>query len=304
MQRRDIERGARDARDRARHRGRHRRAPVAEEPLAQLRDYLAQMEIPEPTLVDLDHYARATVFIDLGLGERFRQLAVELECRRDVHVWRVLEPVYDAALAADPRNPHTWSSWAVARWHTDRDSPHTLDACIAAGRRAVSLGPDDGSTYGVLGMLLYQANDLDDARRVLERGIELGGASGWDHLWLAHTLHDLERWTEAADAYAHIPRADFASHGSWRIQLARQQRACCLLRAGRREAALAAYSEVLVRFERALDAGLDGLSSPVLAMGPPEHLFSDIESLPELADRASRLRTRLDQYADPCLHTR
>lgn len=63
------------------------------------------------------------------------------------------------------------------------------------------------------------------------------------------------------------------------------------------------YSEVLTRFERALDAGLDSSSSPVLALGLPEYLFGDLEALPELRERATKLRARLDVHPDLFLHS-
>lgn len=300
MQRREIKRGARDARDRARHRGRHHRTASTDDPLEEVGQYLNAMEIPNPIHIDLDQYARDTAHIAVGLGERLRQLAIQLEDHRGVRAWSVLEPIYAAALEANPQNPHTWSSWALAYWHTNPDTSDTFEKSVGAGRRAVALDPDEGHTHGILGMLLYKAHRLDEARVILLRAIELGH-SGWPHLWLAHVLHDQECWSEAADAYSRIPAQDLPPHSAWRVQLARQQRAACLLRAGLRQEALAVYSEVLSRFQRALDAELDSNSSPVLGAGAPEYLFADIESLPELAEGASELRARLEQHPDPLL---
>jgi tetratricopeptide (TPR) repeat protein len=292
MQRRDLQRGATEARDRARHRGRRSRTAGASDPLERLGDHLDQMVIPRPTAVDLDRFARETSHLDVSLGERLRQLAIHLEYSRGVHAWSVLAPVYAASLRADPDNADAWSSAAIARWHNDADTQTVAEACVASCRRAVALAPADGHPHGVLGMLLYQAGHLDEAITVLQHAIGLGRV-GWPHLWLAHALHDLERWPEAAAAYAEIPAAALPPQASWRLQLAREQRAACLYRAGQREAASRLYGEVLTRFERALDAGLDALASPVLATGAPSYLMADLAAFPELRARCVAVVARL-----------
>ncbi|MCA9570559.1 MAG: hypothetical protein KC656_22110 [Myxococcales bacterium] len=228
-----------------------------------------------------------------GCAWRLRQLAIHLERTLDVREWPVLERVYRAALEADPDHARTWISWALARYDTDTHTPEVLEACVRAGRRAVALAPDDGHLLGIHGQILYEADHTEEAEATLRQAIALGHG-GWPHLWLAHLLHDQHRWAEAAAAYAAIPAANLPEPARWRIQLAREQRAATLLRAGRRDEAVAAYAEVLDRYTRALDAGLDEISSPVLAAGPPEHLLRDGPRLPELAERTEALRVRLE----------
>jgi tetratricopeptide (TPR) repeat protein len=244
--------------------------------------------------VNVVSFARDTSHIDLNLGERLRQLAIHLECSIGVREWRVLGPIYAASLEADPRNADAWSSQAIARKHTGEDSPEALRECVASSRHAVALAPDDGHLWGHLGMSLYESDELEEAEVALRRSIELGHA-GWPHLWLAHTLHDGKRWGEAAEAYASIPAGRLPSWAAWRIQLARQQRAACLLRTGRRPEAVALYAEVLERYERALAADMEWDASPVLQCGAPEYLREDLAALPELQERAKELLGQLDR---------
>jgi len=218
-----------------------------------------------------------------------------------VQGWSVLEPIYDAALAADPELADTWSSRALAYWRTHPDSARAFATCLPMARRSTSLNPTDGHNHSILGMLLYQARELEDAEHILRRAIALG-RRGWPHVWLAHTLHDQRHWAEAADAYDHIPAEALPPTAAWRVQLARQQRASCQLRAGQKAEAIATYAEVLTRYERALDAGLPAHASPVLAAGPPEYLFDDVGSLPELQGRVAALRARLEHHPDLSLH--
>jgi tetratricopeptide (TPR) repeat protein len=290
MQRRELARGARDARDRGRHRGRHQEAGAVSTPLAAMGDYLAEQV--KSHAVHLDTFARETAHIELGLGERLRQLAVYLECTLGIRAWSVLRPVYEAALKADPKNADTWSSQAIARKAVDADTPEVLRACLGSSRQAVALAPDDGHLLGHLGMLLYECGELAEAEVVLRKSIELGHG-GWPHLWLAHALHDQERWLEASEAYAGIPAGRLPGWAAWRVQLARQQRASCLLRAGQRAEALATYTEVLDRYERALNLGMDADSSPVLMCGAPEYLEQDLPKLPEIRGRTLDLLARI-----------
>lgn len=299
MQRRDLKRGSQDARDRARHRHRRRATDSDEDPHQALSTYLQKAS--RETLRDHRQVARDTSTIALSLGERYRQLAIALELHHDVRDWPTLSPIYDAALRADPKLAATWSSWALAHLATLPETVEVLAAAEVAARRAVELAPTQGHAHTVLGYVLYQSGGLEEAIPTLERALALG-ETGWAHLWLAHTLHDLRAWSAAADAYARIPADAFPRHATWRVQLARQQQAACLLRAGRNRDACSVYDKVLRRFERALDAALDSTNSPVLALGPPTLLLEDAPRLPGLATRIAHLRHRLQAHPDPLLH--
>jgi tetratricopeptide (TPR) repeat protein len=262
-------------------------------------DLLDGTPFGDPDTLDLDQYARDTAHIALSLGERYRQLAIHLECTLDVGRWPPLKRAYDAAVAADPTDPHVWTSRAIARSNTTFLDAEGTREVVGWGRRAVAFAPDDGYLNSVLGQFLYHAGLLDEAEPVLRHALALG-RKGWTHLWLAHTLHDLKRWAEAAAAYQALPAA--AMPAAWRVQLARQQRAQCLQRAGRREDALVLYTEVLERYERALDAGLDAISSPVLDCGYPSYLLDDLGFFPELVERTTQLCIRLNAHSDEDLH--
>ena len=63
-------------------------------------------------------------------------------------------------------------------------------------------------------------------------------------------LHDLGRWSEAAQAYADVDPAFLVGPRAWRYDLLREQRAWCLLQAGNCDEALAELLAVLERYEQ------------------------------------------------------
>lgn len=121
-----------------------------------------------------------------------------------------------------------------------------------------------------LGHVLYLARPprTTEALAEFEHAMALEPGHAWANLYQAHCLHDLARWNAAAEAYGKVDAAAFAGHAAWRTELLREQRATCLLRAGRRREALSTFTAVIERREAAISRGEDSLNSPVLCEPP------------------------------------
>ncbi|APR75526.1 Hypothetical protein A7982_00872 [Minicystis rosea] len=265
---------AKEGRDRPRWRAklRHRldRTPAAApvpDPDTSLQAWLQDRgweELPVDQLekLELTAYLRATASIPLAPTERLRQLAIALESSllrgTQPRGWLALERIYAFGRSIDPGDPVLETSRAITAEQAARDAddqPDVRRRMLLVGKdaagRAIDLKPDHAAAHYVLGMLDYSRNgSLESALACFERAIRHDPALGWAQLYRAHCLHDLERWAEAAQAYADVDPSYFTGRSAWRYDLLREQRAFCLLQAGDEERALAEFLAILHRYER------------------------------------------------------
>jgi tetratricopeptide (TPR) repeat protein len=240
----------------------------------------AELETVES--LDLTSYLRATASIGLTSTERLRKLAMALEPTMSLsdqpRGWLALERIYAAGVALCPDDADIEISRALTAEScasSARDDAEVRRRMILAGRRAVAraleLRPTDPAAHHAQGMLDYSFDDgsIEAALAAFERAIALDPAHGWSRLYRAHCLHDLERWSDAATAYADVDPSFLTGASAWRYDLLREQRAWCLLQAGDRERALAELLALLHRYEtqprlaqfqllRELTAGAEG----------------------------------------------
>jgi tetratricopeptide (TPR) repeat protein len=103
----------------------------------------------------------------------------------------------------------------------------------------------------MLGLLDYsfQYGSIESALTCFEAAVAVDPSFGWARLYRAHCLHDLGRWSEAADAYSEVDPSFLVGPIAWRYDLLREQRAWCLLQAGKEEEALAEFFGILHRYE-------------------------------------------------------
>lgn len=219
--------------------------------------------------------------------------------------WRAVRPLYQAALAAAPdRQGPVLTAWSLGALTCvtvapDTVSPKDLEAlrqeALTVGRRAVAVA-DSADAWHAVGLAHYEAaeDELADALAAFEAACSRDPQDVWPRLYRAHCLQDLERWDEAAAAYATLSPGDFDALRAWRWVAAQELRAECLLRAGRREEALVAYGLVLDRFEAAWAAQQAG-GTPDDEPEQPDLLADEelLAELPELAARVEALVARL-----------
>jgi tetratricopeptide (TPR) repeat protein len=324
MPRRSILRGLPVPRSRAKQRGRldrRQEEPATDERQAFFDFCRARFPKEDADLewferLDLDGFLKESAELEFPAGERLRLLAVFVDENlhigfdAPVRLWKAFERVYQRAAKYAPADPWIQHSRSVTAeeicggLERESDEFHAIwrDALHAA-RHAVTLRDDEPEVHYQLGYVLYMGPSrlvhnpsmCDEATTALDRALVLDPTHGWANLYRAHILHDLERWGEAADAYAQVNAAAFAGHQIWRYELLREQRAYCLLRADQRDEALTAFIDVIERRERAFDRGDDSYLSPVL-MDPP-FLLVEAANGPlrdELFDRVSVLVRRYD----------
>lgn len=248
--------------------------------------------------LDLTAYLRETAHIDLTATERLRKLAIALELQLNASEqprgWLALERIYAAGRTLDQDDAEIEISRAVTAELcascVDK-RPDVRRRMILAGRtaaeRAIELQPSDARAHYALGMLDYsfQHGSIEAALSCFETAATLDPRFGWAQLYRAHCLHDLGRWSEAAQAYSEVEPSFFVGPRAWRYDLLREQRAWCLLQAGQQEQALAEFLAILRRYE--LQPGLakyQSLRELTAASKGPLTM--------ELSDRLAELRRR------------
>ncbi|MEM6294306.1 MAG: hypothetical protein AAGA54_23735 [Myxococcota bacterium] len=230
-----------------------------------------------------DGFLAATLDIDVEPGERLRRLAIFLEGESAVDAetelarWSVFARLYDAAEGHAAHPARVLESRAVTALHCfEQAAEHDPDRALLwtqaheASSRATECAPRSADAAYLRGATLYASpgDRLDEALAWFDQALELDETHAWARLYRAHALHDLQRWVDAAEAYA---LADTPMRGGpqpWRLELLREQRAYCLMRAGRLGESRIAFENVLTRRERALDRGERPMESDVLFTVP------------------------------------
>jgi tetratricopeptide (TPR) repeat protein len=233
--------------------------------------------------LDLRAYVRESASFELAPAERLRLLAVYLDenglvrSGRPLADWQVFSRIYAEAERLGPQ--HSWVFHAKALTAVElagtcqrEDAARSRLLAIATRsiHAALELDPSDADNHYTHGYVLYctEAVEASEALHAFEAALALDPKHAWAQLYRAHCLQDLERWADAVEAYARVDAAGFVGHGAWRMELLREQRAYCLLRAGDLEGAQAAFEEVLHRRERAIERGEDPIESPALCEPP------------------------------------
>ena len=245
----------------------------------------ACIERADPDAPDLIAFLRESSLVDHPAGERLRRLAIAWE---DVAPFSTLQRIYERAIAYDPKDAWLHASFGLAAVShaqgTDGDASGLFDRAHAELALAAELAPDDPLIRSNQGRALYfdPRRGASDAITPLTEAIALDPREPWARLYLAHALHDLERWAEAVQAYEAVPLDGFRGGLQWRADLLIEQRGLCRLRAGDREGALTDLRHALVRYEK---------EPHLAAVGDARYLRD--AALSELQDRVDALLQRI-----------
>jgi hypothetical protein len=262
--------------------------------------------------LDLRSFVRDSAHLGFDAAERLRLLAVHLDDESLVVTgtslarWEIYKRIYAEARRLSPDDPWILRSMAITALDiaesAERDEAgrdRLWNEAASAAWSACELDDADPQLLYTLGHVLYCAwpSRTEEALVEFERALVLDNADQWANLYRAHCLQDLRRWREAADAYAGVNASAFVGAKAWRVELLREQRAFCLLRAGDRNEALAAFVEVLQRREAAIARGEDSLESPALSE-PPVLLVEAAhgELRAELYERVEALIDSFDEW--------
>ncbi len=215
--------------------------------------------LPNMSLVRYLQTAPA-VSIDIAPSERLRQLAIHWEpvCAqmKQPKGWKILRRIYLEALKYDNTWENHYHSMALsARTCTrnlDRADPavevllkESLEVCA----RGIFRLPDSAMLYTSRGRTNYELDILEDSIADSEKALELDSKQMWAALYLAHALHDLQRWKEAIKAYNYIDVNFFNGPAAWRGVLVKDQTASCYLYAGNRAHAMELFESALKSYE-------------------------------------------------------
>ncbi len=269
-------------------------APGAAELQRQLQGSRDLDDVASLEQVDLTNYLRDTAtFASLAPAERLRQLAIAAEpeavAAAQPRGWLALERLYRAALDLDRVDPalvhsRVLSAIACARQPcAEQIATRIMDAAVAYSRQGVASWPANSESHDTLGYALYchRGYGARDALVSFDAAIELDPSLAHARLYRAHCLQDMNRWSEAATAYAAVDPAYFVEHRAWRYDLLREQHAWCLLKSGDGASAVEETRRLLERYEN--EPHLIGLQ-----------LLPHLEELAD-ADPTGALRSRLNR---------
>lgn len=141
-----------------------------------------------------------------------RRLLLEVQLLRDTSQWPLAFELLSAAVAKEPRDTDLLYEHAMSAERLGR-----YELMEQQLRRIIELNPQHHHAYNALGYSLADRNlRLDEARRLIERAIELGGHEPFliDSLgWLAFRegrLDEAEHWLR--QAHRARPDAEIAAH--------------------------------------------------------------------------------------------
>ncbi len=306
-----VRRGLTDQRDRGRRKKHHKGRPVdggelrhrttSENWEAKLQFFEAWLEetyrvndeltIGPPASINLTQYLQSTPTIDIAPDEKLRQLAIFLEpvCEQmnQPSGWHCLRRIYREALKYDHKWPYLWHSMSLSALGCakmmDEDDPlreEILNESLQFCREGIAINPDFDSLHCSLGNTLYEFRRTAEALAAYQKAVELNSKHVWAALYKAHCLHDLERWSEAIEAYEAVDISQFDGIKSWRGVLLRDQIASCRLHAGDVDQALEDFQAALHRYEH--NPGL---------LYSPQYLKEAADGIlgPQIGSRVARL---------------
>ncbi|MEZ4369624.1 MAG: hypothetical protein R3B07_02335 [Polyangiaceae bacterium] len=261
MARSPVLSGRIDARDRARQRHRHDRAPQPEaDAYAAIETWLQASTIGELTAtalmrLNLDDYLRDTHRIDLSASERLRHLAVYLE-GLVADGAAALDRIYEAAVRLDPDGPSIWHSRGITAKYFASIAKSQAERERLAQRarkflkRADALLPDDADILYSLGKWQDAFGSKSAALECFDRLLVLEPTHGSARLCRAYALHDLGRWQDAIQAYDEVPLEQFTGSRAYVADAVLMNRGDCKLMSRDRNGALAEFRRLMDRFEK------------------------------------------------------
>lgn len=286
-------------------------APGSDALSSWLSDWLStRSQLSELRALDLTAVVRESANLGPHAAERLRRLAVCIDEERLVDArtgldgWQVFARIYEAAKRLDPNDPQIRNSEAIsalelyeASEDTDAGAPKLLRIALWAADEACRLAPQDPSLHYTRGRVFYESRppQLEDALNAFEKAVGIAPGLPWANLYRAHCLHDMERWEEAAVAYASVNAASLGSGSQWRLELLIEQRSYCLLKSGRPKRALEGFIEVLRRREAAIERGEDGLSAVLFI---PPYLLVEASRTALRSELFERVEKLLRSFAE------
>ena len=211
--------------------------------------------------MSLKQYLQNSPSIDVSPAERLRQLAIHwepiCELMPQPQGWKILERIYREALKFDKQWPLLYHSMSLSIRHCagwlQSDDPmqvELLETSLKVCTEGISHSPENALLYTSRGRIHYELGNLDASIEDSAKAVELDGRQMWAMLYLAHALHDLDRFADALEAYESVDVSCFDGAASWRGVLLKDQIASCLLHLGESSRALALFESSINSYEK------------------------------------------------------
>lgn len=224
-------------------------------------DFLDPFDDEPDALERLDwrRFLSAVDGIDATPAEKLRQLAIAIEHVVSSMVgkrgWTILERLYGASLQLEPHDDLVLGSAGISALRCAEDQApaireRLLSVALDRARRATALAPDDPGHHHLLGRIAYVGDRPEEALAHFEAAVVCEPGYVWSQLFRAYTLHDLSRFTEAADAYEAVDLSQMTGDRAWRLEDMRDNLAECLYQSGRIEAAVEQWQAAIDRIAR------------------------------------------------------
>lgn len=223
--------------------------------------------------LDWRRFLSAVDGIDATEGEKLRRLAIAMEAslmwKPGPRGWLILDRIYSAALMLQPDDGYVLGSAALSALKcSEAQEPavarRLLSVALDRARRATALEPKEPVHHHVLGRVAREDDRLEEALAHFEAACEVGQSYVWSQLYRAYTLHDLERYADAAAACEAVEVGRLTGNRAWHIEELRDTHAQCLYMIGRVDEAVGMWLKAI---------GLIGRRRPGLEL-PPEFLVS------------------------------
>jgi len=241
--------------------------------------------------IPFKHYLQASAQFAVPSDDRLRFLAIAIEEVRSTidplvsgdERWLAADRMYKEAIRLDPAyGPHRTSRALTSHYLAPtarRLEQRMTEVALAESIRGTELD-HSAHAFSVAGQCHY-GHDTDRALELFDEALALDPETLWPLLYRAHSLHDLERYDEALQAYRRVPKDQLITAGHHkRLERLRQQIAHCQLELGEPEARQA-FEDVISRFE----------AEPQVATNTPwRYLDQAAATWPDLEPRIDALK--------------
>lgn len=251
------------------------------------KEFSTTFSVAQLETIDLKKYLGDTADCQIASTERLRQLAIQLEDSAydpQPRAWLALRRIYRFAEGLVENDEDHWEllrSMAISARNLGAATNNESSECKSARRRLFNdayraarelkeIRPNLADSYGLLAGILYGDldGDLEEGLAMAEQALAIEPESPWPLYHRANLLRELKRWPAAAAAYNALDPAFFVGHRAWHFELALENRAYCLLRAGDKDRALEEFQKLIERYEK----------NPQLAINAYGHYLAEAAS--------------------------
>lgn len=277
MKRNAVKTGLLDQRNRATQSRRDKKINIAsQESKNELITWLKKSKISESELNNIIYteYLRDTQHIDIVAEERLRHLAIYLEDEalslQGTLGWYSLKRLYDYALELNHENENVWLSMGIFacemadNQQNEKSKKTIFSAAEHAILNAMNVRENWSKAFYTLGYVYYLQDKKKEALYAFEQALGFENEDmvhSWAQLYKAHCFQDMQKWSNALEAYELVDLSAFKGLRSWRVDVLHEQIAFCKYKLGQHKEALQMLINILARYEAEPKVAMYAMSS-------------------------------------------